>query len=162
MSARYWTGPDDRHYAYNVDASYDCPVAKLIAFPSDADVLPQRLTDAAGALKMDPRRLAVMLRKSSCGARDRDGAKLTERCVAHGVKMNRRGYRAFVDEPVPEAEWGRDPHMRSQVAINRRLSDPDYVPRRVVEQAWLRTKREARLWAWERRQAAVEAAGATA
>lgn len=64
------------------------------------------------------------------------------------------GARAFIDEPVPDDEL--TDLLRSQKAINERLGFGG-TPRRVVEQRWCDTKREARDWAWSR----CKTAGAT-
>lgn len=157
--SRYWEGPGDRHYAYNIEPSYECPVGKAAAAAQKGE--PGGCVDlAAEALGVEPKLLGRLLLRSSCGSRARDEReRLTDRCYLHGCKMSKRGYRAFIDEPVPEGEVTDLGRLSREMS---RALGGDGVQRRVVESRWCDTKREAREWAWARCEAARRAEAVTA
>lgn len=152
MSFRYWEHGDNR-FGYMVEAAFECPVAALLHFSPD-DEPPAVVVQAAAVIGMDDaHRFAVMLRSNTlCGSRQRDAQeRLTDRCAGHHCKMKRKGFLAFVDEPIPKSEW------ESTQRISHRLNTfmgGDYEPRRHIRETWCTTKKEAKQWAYRQLQKA--------
>jgi hypothetical protein len=138
--SRYWEAPDGRHFNYDVEPTFHCPNAAGIAGPAVAV--------AAEALGADAEPLARIIERAHGShrygrVRDANG-RLTDRCTICGARMERKGFRCWIDEPNTADESG--------ARIASRLGfEP---PRQTIRVVWLDTKREAREWCYEEFQLA--------
>lgn len=152
--SRYWTH-GDYHFGYATEPTVECPLAS--PFLDDAGTVTLEVEVAAQHLGADVDKIAKVLqalhrRVGVTRARD-DGGKLVMRCAACGHRLTSKGYRAYVDELVPERERTAD--QRGVDRLNRSLFGNTAGPRRLVRQTYATTKKEAREWAWKQRQRAA-------
>lgn len=163
----YFEAPDGRRFNWNKEPTYTCPhegiryevhdfgtgkVTITDARPADEAVgitfsryISEETKQAAAALGVDPLKLAKMItagHRSTYG-RERVDGKLTEKCRACGAKMERLGFRCWIDRPV-SADEATEGEQASK-AIAGRLGFAD--PRRTVQTFYAETKREADRWA---------------
>lgn len=113
MSASYrYTTHDGRRYCYAVEPTYRCPLADAV--PEEVTDVPEAIVAAAAALGSDAYLLARALRKAHTGmlatdgGRQREDGKLTDRCRCCGARMERLGFRVWIEEPLdPDSTKGR-------------------------------------------------------
>lgn len=168
---RYWEDGHGRRYCYAKDALFECPHEGLWYELTDPETGEKTLTkrqpaerlgitfsraatpeqdNAAAVLGMDPVKLGAMIAQAhSRRGRERlrvDG-RLTDRCGCCGARMERKGFRVWIDEPVPEEELSSG--QRTSAAISSRIFGGSGTQLRVIRERWLDTKKEARAWAYE-------------
>lgn len=150
----YYDAPDGRRWNWSKEPTYQCPNRPALREVEEPTPLVDRLIptiamrDAAEALATTPEAMARLLenvhaRISYGRQRDANG-RLTDRCSCCGAKMRRLGFRAWVDEPIPENEL-TDDHARS-MRVSERLG-LDGEQRRTTWSGHFETKRAAQEWA---------------
>lgn len=150
----YQPGPDGRHYCYDSTPTFRCPMSNLLPADERVYVVPRAVNDAADALGVDGdklTRLLVKAHRSISGGRERVDGKLTNYCAICGHKMERLGFRYWI-EAKPGASASSE--QRTSAAISQRLGGSGFVQ---VDGSWYQpTKRAAQDWA-QARVAAVSA-----
>lgn len=156
FSYRYYEGTDGRHYCYAPAPTFVCPMADLTEYVPNPDGEGgehriklgdlEPLTSAAQKLGVDPLELGMMLKRthhSGRSGRKRVDGKLTDICAGCGHKLDRLGFRAWV-EREPTAEEADNASDR----IGARLfgSGPRWI---TDESHYFATKKEAVEWARE-------------
>lgn len=151
----YWYiegGPGVR-LCYAKSPTYICPHAYFERVRDADDKVTGRVPTAAAekvaaVLGTDPESAAKLLERGhrSMGGRLRVDGKLTERCEGCGAKMQRKGFRIWREELVPEEE--RTSEQRTSAAINSRLGF-DGQTWKTTYSGYVETKREAEGWARE-------------
>lgn len=155
MNSWYFEAPDGRRFNWNKAPTYICPNADPIRVEVDGDERIETITldravaidAAARGLMMDPLKLARLIKRSHRSfsyQRERVNGKLTDRCECCGAKMDRLGFRCWVDRPKTEDELTSEDRTSSRVA-ERLGFDPGR--RVVVHSFYADTKREADAWA---------------
>lgn len=156
---RYYEGKDGRHYCYAKEPTFRCPMGEpteyVVPAPEGSetegahvlkDGTKAAVTAAAETLGIGALELGMMLKRahqSGRGGRKRVGGKLTDTCDACGHKLDRLGYRGWV-EREPTAEEADNSSDR----INARLFGGG--PRwRTDESHYFDTKKEVMEWARE-------------
>lgn len=134
---RYWEAADGRRFCYARDATYRCPVSSMTE-------LDDGLRAAADALGVHPGKLVRLLAAPHPhGARrERVDGQLTETCAHCGHRLQRDGFRVWVERPATEEEVREN----AGLAISSRLGYGARVTERV---SWCDTKKEARTWAYD-------------
>jgi hypothetical protein len=142
MMGGYWyvPGNDGRRYCYAKEPTFVCPVGNVkLEGPDDPEpghyVVTETVEQAAMLLGVEPRFLTGKLRHSA--ERSRVDGRLTDACASCGHKLERLGYRIWVEAKAPKDG--------AASRINRRLGGDGFV---TVEGSWYRgTKKEAQEWA---------------
>lgn len=164
---RYYEGKDGRHYCYAKDPTFVCPLAEPTEYVVPAGEASETegehriklghlglLTAAAGVLGVGALELGMMLKRthnSGRAGRKRVDGKLTDTCGACGHKLDRLGFRGWV-EREPTAEEADNASDR----IGSRLFGAG--PRwRNDETHYFDTKKEVMEWA--REEAKLERVG---
>jgi hypothetical protein len=153
MNARYYRG-GDRRFVYDVEATYRCPWA----LGPPPDVLATALAGGLTGLSVifaKAHRQATRIR-----AQDSNGRK-TDRCATCGAKLEKVGYRAWIEAPYPDvvAELrrlgrGEDASAAEGSArISERLGGDEYAPW-PGSSRYFGLKREAVAWCREQAQSA--------
>jgi hypothetical protein len=172
---RYWDGPGGARYCFNIEPTFRCPhdglrydvvelgtgkVTVTELRPRDETVgitFSIHVTDeakaAADLLGVDPLKLTRMLARShnSNHGRERVNGKLTDRCKACGAKMERLGFRVWIERPKTEEELTAQDRTSSHVAERLGFSGERTV---TVRSAYTDTKREAKQWCLDERATA--------
>lgn len=154
----YYEGTDGRHYCYAKTPTFTCPMAEPVEVrptvieprEGERDITHEHhltaehaeaITAAAAALGMDALKLGMALRShhQRRGAqRERVNGKLTDTCAACGHRMEREGFRVWVEE-LPLGE-----DAQSRIADRLGFSSWRTVP---GSSRYLDTKKEAQGWA---------------
>jgi hypothetical protein len=166
MSAyRYWQGPGGERVCISTHPTFVCPHGSFERERDEEGKVIRRIPTpaaeaAARALGADVDLVVRMLDRQhgqvSAGRRRVDG-KLTDDCAVCGARMERKGFRVWIERPVPEEE--RTEGERASAAINSRLNGGPAVAFRTAKTAWLDTKREARAWCLDELRILRSAAG---
>lgn len=139
----YWyiEGDDGRHYCYSKEPTYECPVGGMRSL---GDILEL----AAGEVGIDPKFMLRRLQHSA--GRARVEGRLTDVCLGCGHKLDRLGFRYWIEgEPTEDEDTSS-----SRIAARLGLGD-GFV---TVEGPWYaKTKKDAQAWA-RQRVAATKAA----
>lgn len=135
---RYFAGKAGARYCYAAHPTYRCPLAE-----PDVD----ELAPVAPSLGADPERFAKLLQaahRRGGELRARVDGKLTEDCSVCGHRLERLGFRAWIDAPIPPA---RQTEAQRRNAAFARTFGGDPVQRETLRATWHATKREAIAWA---------------
>lgn len=139
MLGGYWyiEGADGRHYCYAKEPSFVCPIGS-------ADRLGDLFDTACEEAGISKEWMLRRLRHNGYRARVND--RLTDRCESCGHKLDRLGFRCWIEEPYTREDL-RDSSVRVTVQLNKTLSGN--TPFKTVKSFHLDTKREAQRWARE-------------
>lgn len=153
MSYWYIDGKDGRHYCYAKEPTFLCPMGEpteyVVPAPEGSetegahvlkDATKAAVTAAAEQLGMDPVLLGMIVKRGHShrhGRRRVDG-RLTDQCVACGARMERKGFRVWI-EALPTEE-----DAQSRIADRLGFSGYRPVP---GSSFYLDTKKEAAQWA---------------
>lgn len=156
---RYWNGPGGTRYCFNVEPTFVCPNVEPVRPTNLRDEQgwtspPENVRQAANLLGMQPVKLGRMIRKahhSFTHTRERVEGKLTDRCACCGTKMDRLGFRVWVERPKTEDELTAQDRTSSHVAERLGFSGERTV---TVRSAYTDTKREAKQWCLEEKATA--------
>ena len=147
----YWyiEGADGRHYCYAKEPTFVCPMGEPVEYDRPegsedseptARLTVEAIVPAASQLGMDPLRLAKLIRSAHhrAGAgRARVDGRLTDMCAACGHKLQRQGFRYWIEAKPLTTD--------SRTRIAQRLGFSEY---QQVEGSWYATtKRDAQTWA---------------
>lgn len=160
---RYWDGPEGTRYCFNIEPTFICPNAEpvkphKIDWPEGDEHTwtspPENVRQAAHLLGMQPVKLGNMIRKahqSFTHTRERIDGKLTNRCACCGTKMDRLGFRVWIERPKAEEELTAGDRTSSGVAQRLGFSGERTV---IIRSAYTDTKREAKQWCLDERATA--------
>jgi hypothetical protein len=166
VSSRYYQGPGGEHVCWNVEPTFQCPLARVQYDVLDMETGETRgpvesqsetvgitytrhvspaMAQAAAVLGVDGKLLERIVERAhhSNYGRLRVNGKLTDRCKACGGKMDRLGFRVWVDRPIAAGEETEGERTGKMMA--RRMGFA--APMRTVKSAHVDTKREAIAWA---------------
>lgn len=141
MFGGYWyiDGADGRRYCYAKEPTYRCHVGAIERDPVAPDagyVLTPAIVAAADKLEIDAQFLARKLRHSP--ERSRVNGKLTDDCNACGHRMERVGFRYWIEVVDTES---RTPSTQLTQMMGG-------TPTKTVEGPWFaKTKQAAKQWA---------------
>jgi hypothetical protein len=156
---RYYEAPDGRRFCWNVEPTFVCPLAWFERTDDEAKarIATPAVEAAAAALGCGIAELLRMLERqhrSFTNTRRRDaGGKLTNTCDCCGSRMQREGFRVWVEQPKRELSETD----RVSAAISKRLGG-DGVQTETLRSFYLETKREATDWALDELRTAQSAA----
>lgn len=135
----YWyiEGADGRHFCWSKELSVTCPVGSK-------EELGDVLAAACSVVGIDP---AYMLRRlKHNGYRKRVDGRLTDRCETCNHKLERLGYRCWIERPYTDEELQASGDLRATVRLNQALGSAGM---KTVKVFYVDTKREAQQWARE-------------
>lgn len=150
LSNGYWymEGADGRHFCFAKEPTYTCPHAHFERTRVDEETVERIPTPAvkraAEALGADPELLARGLERQHASftyGRRRVNGKLTDQCAVCGARMQRKGFRCWIEREPTDDERN---DMNSRVAGRLGFSNM-----RTERSFYVDTKREAREWAAE-------------
>lgn len=154
----YWSGPADTRYCFNVDPTFICPNADPIRVEGEGVTITRdrcvAIDAAAKALMMEPVKLARMMQRSHRSfthSRERVDGKLTNRCACCGAKMDRLGFRVWIERPKTAEELTPEDRVGSRVAERLGFDGQKTV---IVRSAYVDTKREAKQWCLDEKHTA--------
>lgn len=151
---RYWDGPGGTRYCFNIEPTFVCPNADpTFVLPSPKIVgLTEPVRAAARILGMEPWKFEHILQRAHAShTRERVAGKLTDRCSVCGAKMDRLGFRVWIERPKSEEELTPEDRTSSNVAQRLGFSGERTV---VLRSAYTETKREAKQWCLDERATA--------
>ena len=141
MSYRYYNGAPGRRYCYAADPTFVCPYGQLKVSTDEQWEVPEAFAQAAALLDVFPDNLVrLVVRGHRNNRRARIDGKLTDRCDNCGHRMDRLGFRCWIEQDRPPEHWGTSDQ------ITRSLGG---TPSEIVKTVYLDTKKEARSWALE-------------
>jgi hypothetical protein len=145
----YYEAPDGRRFCFITHPTFLCPLATFERAEDEnrSRVLTDAVVAAAGVLGCDPADLARIIEGSHARAgtsrkRTADG-KLTADCGSCGARMERLGFRCFIEAPIPDGEETQGEQASRAIAGRLGFS----APMRTERSFYVDTKREAREWA---------------
>lgn len=142
MSYRYYQGAPGRRYCYAPDPTFTCPYGQLKYTTENEEwSAPEPFMQAAALLDVFPDSLVrLVVRGHRNNRRARIDGKLTDRCDNCGHRMERLGFRCWVEQDKPPGQFGTSDEITSRLGGT---------PTEIVKTVYLDTKKEARSWALE-------------
>lgn len=163
MSSWYIADADGTHFNWNKEPTFECPNARFeLREESESEphyvdrlIATPEIEQAAPLLGLTAQQLVVLLHRaharSSYGRKRIDG-RLTNECASCGRTMKRLGFRAWIDEPIPEADQTEGQRASAQLGDVLGFSGEQ---RRTLRTTWHPTKKAAEAWARHERKRAM-------
>lgn len=159
-NSRYYDAPDGRHFCWNVDPTFVCPLAWFERTDDEAKArIPTAAVEAAAAaLGCGGDELARILERQHASfthTRRRVDGRLTDICDCCGSRMERKGFRVWADRPKTQEELTGNDRVASQIGQRLGFSGEQRV---TLRNFYVDTKREAKAWALDELRTAESAA----
>jgi hypothetical protein len=155
MFGSYWyiEGADGRHYCYSKEASYRCPIGAGGEPPKDGSGLTAAERESRiqrAAVVVGVSKEFLMRKLGHSGHRARVDGRLTEHCEACGHRLERLGFRYWIESDKPQEGLSETTRR-----LNRAMGGSGFT---MVEGPWYAdTKKDAQAWAQMRVKQTKEA-----